>query len=501
MKAEYEKLISEIKVEIERHLKALHTPSVGVCIVKDGEVLLADGFGYSDPEHGVKSDADTLYMIGSCTKAMTSTVLAMLAEQGLIDFDEPIRNYIPELQFSDPYINSVITLRDILSHRSGLPGHELFWLDPDRSMAEMVKNIKYLPFNKPFRTTFQYNNLLYGVAGYIIERLTGMKWFDAMKKYLYEPLGMVSTVNGAKEMLAAPKKAVGYTDGMIVKNLPVPHSTPYTESRYEKHNPGEHHPISPAGFVACTPKEIAGWLLFNLREGEYNGKKLISPEMLYEVTKPSAIVDETYPGHSHFNDMYDAAPGLSYNPTYGCGWGQEVWRGHRRYFHGGSIAGFHSDVAFIPDMDLGIAVFCNELPSPTAHTVAVAIMDRFMGHDDIDWVERYIIKYHKMYGDPEKIKAAVKEADDALPARPLSEYTGVYHCPGYEATRVVDKEGKLFIMFGDEANGLQHVSGDTYMFDAESELPTVPVFFRSKGDGKIGEMVFTLNSEQVYSKE
>ena len=179
-----QQFLESIRNQVEEGLKLWESPSVSIGIVKDGRIVLCEGFGKRDVENDLPATGDTLYQIGSCTKAFTSALVAIMVDQGKLSWDEPLIKYLPEIRFYEDSTTSNLTLRDILSHRSGLPRHEYAWYGTDFTKEELMFNLRYLEPNKPIRTKFQYNNYGFMLAGYAVERVTGKSWEDCVEESL-----------------------------------------------------------------------------------------------------------------------------------------------------------------------------------------------------------------------------------------------------------------------------------------------------------------------------
>lgn len=187
------KLADLVAKTMEKGQKIWDGTSVAVGVIKDGQVTLLDGYGYRNVEEKLPADGQTLYQIGSCSKAFTAALCAIFVDKGLIDWDTPIREYDPDIRFYDDYVSDHVTLRDVLSHRTGVPRHEYSWYGTDFDRQQLVHNIRFLEPNKPFRTDFQYNNYGYLVAGAVLEKVSGKTYEELLQEYIFNPLGMKRT--------------------------------------------------------------------------------------------------------------------------------------------------------------------------------------------------------------------------------------------------------------------------------------------------------------------
>ncbi len=248
-----------------------NAPGMAVAIVKDGELVFGEGFGYRNIQNKLPVTPQSLFAIASCSKAFTTTAIAMLVEDGLIDWDAPVRDYLPEFRMSDSYINEHITVRDLVTHRSGLPRHDRVWLGTPFTREELVEKIQYLDFSREFRETYQYNNLLYVTAGRVIEAVTDSTWESFVNHRILRPLGMTATNFSVTDMQLADDFAFAYTIGG--NNLVL---APFRNV----------DALGPAGSINSNISDMAKWIQFNLDRGIVMLDTLLSPEHLAQVHSP-----------------------------------------------------------------------------------------------------------------------------------------------------------------------------------------------------------------------
>ena len=205
-----QKFIEEFRKKAEEGLKLWDTSSVAVGVIHNGEVVLCEGYGSRDTAQGLAADGQTMYQIGSCSKAFTAALVAIMVDQGKLAWDTPIRQYVPEVELYDGFASENCTLRDLLSHRTGIPRHEYSWYGTDFTRKELVQHLRYLEPNEPFRTKFQYNNYGYILAGYIVEKVTGKTYEECLQEYLFRPLGMERTNCWIDDIEKDPNQATPY---------------------------------------------------------------------------------------------------------------------------------------------------------------------------------------------------------------------------------------------------------------------------------------------------
>jgi CubicO group peptidase (beta-lactamase class C family) len=355
--------VESVEPFIAEQLAAWEVPGCAVAAVRGGRVELAGGWGLRDREAGLPVTQDTLFAIGSTTKAFTATTIGALVDEGLLEWDRPLREYVPAVQLHDPFVSDRVTIVDLLSHRSGLPRHDLTWIgQPDQSRAEFVRRLRFLPLSKDLRQEFQYCNLGYLVAGHVVEALSGATWEDFVRGRLLEPLEMRRTNLSVDEMLADDDHAAAYTrrDGVIV---PVP--------------PRPLPAMAPAGAMNSSAADMARWLLAQLGGGQLDGASVMSAATWKRQLAPHMLMPD--PG-----DM----PGLT-QYAYGLGWGVGRYREHKAAMHSGGIDGFQTHCMMLPDDGIGVVVLTNTSASMMHLVVACRVLDELLGVEALDVFSYY----------------------------------------------------------------------------------------------------------------
>lgn len=449
---------------LTKALQTWNVPGLGFAIVIDGEVVFADGFGYRDLEQDLPMTADSLFAVGSTTKAFTTTVLGMLVEKGKIDWDEPVATYLPGFKLYDPVATERLTVRDLVTHRSGLPRHDYLWYNNNElSRAEFVERLAYLEPSADLRQKYQYNNLMYLTAGHLIEVITGGTWEEAVRARILEPLGMERT-----------------NFSVDTSQQDADHARPYREDdnqRIEAIPFRRIDAVGPAGSINSSVAEMARWLRFNLDGGTVNGEALVDAVTLTDIHSP------------HMTTGISAKrPDIS-PPTYGLGWGIDSYRGHRRVQHGGAIDGFLTSVMLFPDDGVGLVSFTNRrsgLPGIVNQHAA----DLVLGLDFVDWQAEGLEQ-----------RAAAIEAEEAgeqglkalrvagtSPSHALADYAGEYHHPGYGPLTVSLTDAELSLTFNDIAVPLEHWHYDVWngaKTEGDPAFENKKFLFRADFDGQI----------------
>lgn len=443
-------------------LTAWEVPGCAIAAVHNGKVVLADGWGRRDLESGLPVTRDTLFAIGSTTKAFTASTVGALADDGLLEWDRPVRDYLPELRLHDPVVTERLTITDLLSHRSGLPRHDLAHLaNPGLSREEVVRRLRFLPLSKDLREAFQYCNLGYLLAGRVVEVLSGTPWEDVLRSRLLTPLGMSRSNLSVEDMLADPDHATAYERRKgVVAQVPV---RPVTA-------------LAPAGAINSSAADMARWLLAQLGGGVVDGAAVMSADTLRRQHAPHMLIPEdwTFPESTRY--------------AYGLGWLTGRYREHRLAEHGGGIDGYLTECMLLPDDGIGVIVLTNVSAGAIAPVLAYRVLDELLGLPPIDWFGRFKPRYDAIIAGMGEARGARRVVPGAALPRPLDAYAGEYLHPGYGTLSVAVEGGALTPRFGAMKLSLVHRHFET--FDLEwhelGEQPTVfPLMFLSDPDGDI----------------
>ena len=454
-------------------LKLWSTPSMSVGIIKDGKVIFCRGFGKRDMENGLPADEKTLYMIGSCSKAFTATLCMKLQDEGLLNIDRPIREYCDDVRFYDDFASREVTLRDLLSHRTGMPRHEFSWYRTPYTREEMVHNFRYLEPNHELRDAYQYCNGTFVMAGYICERVTGKTWEELVREYIFEPLHMDRTYVYLDDMEEDEDHSLPYQKYKKI---------PYYRTPVENREKGIGAPYGPAGSIISCAEDMLKWVNFHL----HNNEKILKESSFRDLHQPQKLLGIPYPfamGNSSFD-------------SYGFGWHSSMYYGHKFLDHTGGIDGYVAYTAFVPDLDLGVVCYTNSGSSYAGIALGMDIVGHYLGHDT-DLV-------HVLYKEEEDDSAimtkmfAGEKIEGTSCSRPLNEFAGTYSRNGYTDIVIESKGQDLYLhIIGYEVR-LEHYHYDTF-FTAEKcrELPKgLPLSFeKDDHSGDIGYISIPLVME------
>lgn len=411
---------------------------LAIAIVKGGDLVMAKGYGWRDAEQKLPMTADTLLPIGSSTKAFTTAVMAALVDEGKLDWEKPVRTWIPWFKLQDPVATERMTPLDLVTHRSGMPRHDALWYNATLTRKDMVRRLQFLEPNKDFRTDFQYNNAMFLTAGYLTEEITGKSWEDNVRERIFKPLGMKRanfSVDEARKDADFSEPYREEKDGTVKK---IPHRSITN--------------VGPAGSINASVHEMAAWLRLHLDKGRIAGKAVLSPGSVEFLHTPKMLMGlpQTKP---------ELVPG-----GYAPGWFTDVYRGHLRVHHGGNIDGFSAMVMLVPGSDLGIVVLTNMDGTPTRELIPRHALDRLLGLEFRDWsgeaLKRRAESKAQQKEAEEKKKAARKSGTQ--PSHPLPDYAGDYEHPGYGVMKVAQRDGKLAMTFNAITTSFEHWHYDTF---------------------------------------
>lgn len=421
---------AQIDRTVERAMKEFEVPGMAVGIVKDGKLVYAKGYGVREFGKPARVDADTLFQIGSNTKAFTTAALAILVDEGKLHWDDKVIDYLPQFRLYDPFVTREFTVRDLLTHRSGLglgAGDLMFVPPTDFTRSEVMRGLRYLRPVTSFRSEFAYDNLLYMVAGEIIPVVTGKSWEDFVEERIIAPLKMApcaASYNRIKNRsdVAAPHVVV---DGKL-SAIPV----------------ADLSPVGPAGTINCSINGMSRWLMTQLAAGKApDGKQLFSADRSGEMWSVNTVL----PVDPRMTEM-----SRTHFFGYGLGWGLQDTFGRKRVSHTGGVPGTVTWVTMIPELDLGVLVFTNQQSGAAMESVGNQILDAYLGAPKRDWVA---LAKERSAGRMDEVKAIEDEvaktaASAGPPTLPLEAYVGSYNDPWRGEATIRREGGKLVVKFG-----------------------------------------------------
>lgn len=415
---------SGLDAELEKVLDTWNAAGFAVAVVEKDKIIYSKGFGYRDYENKTPVTPNTLFAIGSSSKAFTSGLLGILREEGKLSFDDSPIKHIPELRFYNNEMNSLITIKDIMTHRTGLPRHDLSWyFFTTQSRDSLMQRIQYQePFAKP-REQWYYNNFMFLTQGVIAERITGKTWEDNIQEKFFDPLEMKTS----NAVITGLKNGNDASFGYEIKN----------DSIIKKMDYYDIGAMGPAGSINSNVNEMSNWLIAWINGGKFKDNQILPEAYVKEAMSPQMIMANSIPD-KEFPDMHIS--------TYGYGWMVSSYKGHYRVEHGGNINGFSANAAFFPTDSIGIVVLSNQNGSPVPGIVRNIISDRLLKVEKTDWN-----KVQKEKADEAKKQAAANQAQSSSIQKKgtktshlLAEFTGDYSHPGYGKIDVQFEKDSLF---------------------------------------------------------
>lgn len=467
---------------IEKALEDYQVPGIAIGIVVDGHVVYAKGFGYRDMEKKLPVNKDTLFAMGSCTKAFTTFVMGNLVDEGVVEWDQPVIDVLPEFRLWDQYATTNLTIRDLLTHRTGMPRHEFVWYNSKMNKNEMLKRIRYLQPSFDIRERYQYGNLMYFSAGLAMERVTGKNWEDLIRQRILIPLEMVNTNFSVEDTQKTDNFALPYLEkNEVMKKIPFRNLSL----------------IGAAGALNSNISDMIHWLQMLLAGGIYKNQALISPATLQELHAPQVVV----PGAPETKET------LLY--AYGIGWAILSYRGHYFVSHDGVSDGFTSVVGLLPGEEIGIVIFANKNMTALPRYLSLQMIDKMLELPHIDWLKEGVdsIRKNRESMKESKIKEDLSRKKGTCPCHPLEEYAGVYENPGYGKLTVEVVGDKLEATYNDLKFVLGHWHYDVFKVIEEKQDMIVSIegtkfTFCNNSNGDIGELTvpFEANINDIVFK-
>jgi len=465
---------------VESLRKQIGVPGMAIAIVENGKVTLARGFGQRKLGAPTAVDADTIFPTGSTGKAFTVADLAILVDQGKISWDDRVTDRLPGFQMYDPWVTREMTIRDLLVHRSGLglgEGDLLFVPRAGLSRAESVKRLRYMKPATSFRSDFAYDNVLYMVAGQLIEAVTGETWEKFTAEHVLKPAGMLHSTSDDEVRYGVENR--GQPHARMNGGL---RGAGDQEVLNERDDLGRN--AAPAGGLSISANDFARWLLIQLNHGRLaDGSRLFSEAAHESMWKPVVL----QPIDPRPDDLKPTQP-MFY--TYALGWDVQDYRGAKIVWHGGAVFGFLTAVVLIPEKQVGFSIEINSEDGEIIRGLMYELLDHYLGLPNTDWTSRLrAFKRKRVEEALQTLKAESAKPASIGPSLPLARYAGTYSDPWYGNIEVRDTNGKLSIDFKSTprmGGTLEHWQYDTFTtrFDDKSIEPAY-VTFSLDADGKI----------------
>ena len=447
-------------------------PGAAIAIVKNDRVIYVNGYGTKVLGGTEPVTADTLFQLASTSKAFTTTALAMLASDGKLTWDDPVRKHLEYFHLADPFADANVTLRDILSHRTGLTRHDELWDNSPFTREEVVRRIGSVALAKPFRTAYQYQNIMFIAAGEVVTHASGMPWDDFVRTRIFAPLNMTHTVTADADWNASTDHATGY-------------DYDWTTGRISPHKMSDTTTIGAGGAIKSSARDMGNWLRFQLSGGAFNLTQIVDPEQLAETKMPQTVIRLE-------NFTREANPETRLM-SYGMGWVLQDYRGELLVSHGGALNGFRTHVDMLPQRNAGFVVMINVGRGTALVALRNSLADMLSGKPQRDWNAYYLMIDRR--SDEKDAKARedrmAKRILNTTPTRPLADYAGTYENKAYGPATITAVDGALVLQWTRMTIPLTHFHYDvfnatsayddvdeqvTFGLDAEREVRTLMFF-------------------------
>lgn len=464
---------------VNRAMKEWEVPGVAIAIVKGDQVVLAKGYGVRKIGEPAPVDERTLFAIGSSSKAFTAASIAMLVDDGKVKWDDPVTKYLPGFEMYDPYVTRELTVRDLLTHRSGLQRGDFLWYGTELERDEILRRTRFLKPSWSLRSRFGYQNLMFLAAGQLVSRVGGKSWDEFIQQRIFTPLAMSSSstsINAFKN----------------VDNIAAPHAK--VEEKVQVILWRNIDNIAPAGSINSNVVDMAQWVRLQLGQGTFQNKRIFSAAASKEMHASQTVI-RFEPPYSMF---YPEAHFLNY----GLGWFLSDYRGRKVVEHGGAIDGMRAQVALIPEEKLGLVVLSNMNGSALPVALMYRIFDSFLGAPQRDWSAELLktAKTLEQQGKAAEKKQESERVAGTNPSVALEKYAGTYRNDLYGNVKIAFSNGKLNLRYGPAFTGdLEHWHYDTFRarFFAAGDAK-IFVTFALNAQGKLETLVLGLPGMADY---
>jgi CubicO group peptidase (beta-lactamase class C family) len=470
---------------ISKVLKDWNTAGIGVGVVVNDKLVFAKGYGYRDYEKKLPFTPATVCPIASNTKLFTAVAAGMLVEDGKLTWDKPIRDSVPTIRFYNDQLNNTVTLRDMLSHRTGVTRHDTIWYKSDFTRKELFDKLKYLEPEQPMRAAFLYNNLMFAAVGYMIELQSGKRWEDFVREKILNPLEMKGTSYSISDMTHQPDFGVPFTEKRDSFDL---YKIPYYE---------DIEGVAPCGAIASNIDEISHWLIALMNDGKYKGRQVLPAEVLKATLEPAIALPNTLTESLGYWEILNSA--------YGMGRQTASYRGHLLTFHGGDLPGFHSQVSFMPREHFGVIVLViGDHAAPLYNVVSYNVYERLLGMDQTPWSERRLAMRlkSKQAGKDARAKAGEDRVPNTKPSHVLADYVADYENPAYGVMKIGLKDNQLQFDFHKIKMPMTQFHYDRFDTPDDERDGKWSVNFRSNPQGDVDQAVLSLDeAEAVFTRK
>jgi CubicO group peptidase (beta-lactamase class C family) len=448
-------------------------PGVSIAIVRNDSVIYAKGYGVREIGKPATVDERTLFAIGSSSKAFTSAAVAMLVDSAKVSLDARAATYLPGFQLFDPYASREITVRDLLSHRSGLARGELLWYGSDYDRDEILRRVRYLEPTWSFRSQFGYQNIMYLAAGQVVAKVTKAPWDDFIRQRIFQPLGMTSSSTSITALRG-------------IEDVAAPHADVNDTVRAIPYRMIDN--IGPAGSINSNAVDMAQWVRLHLADGKYNGKQVISKRLVDEMHSAQTVI--------RAEGAYKSMNPSAHLMAYGLGWFLSDYEGKYVVQHGGNIDGMTALIAMLPEEKFGMVILSNMNGSTLPTALMLKTFDLQLKRPAKDWSAQLRARFDSTMTQARaaQARATAQRVANTKPSLALADYAGTYADSMYGTLKVTESNGTLNFAFGPTWRGpLEHWHFDTFHLKLDTPvLGVVPVTFRLNAAGKVDDVQVNL---------
>jgi CubicO group peptidase (beta-lactamase class C family) len=461
-------------------MKDWNVPGLGVGIVVKDRLVWAKGYGFRDYGKKIPYTPATTQPIASNTKLFTAVAAGILADEGKVDLDKPIRQYVPSIQFYNDDLNRTVTLRDMLSHRTGITRHDGIWYKSDFTQKELFERIKYLEPTEAPRSVFLYNNMMYAGAGYAIELLSGKPWETFVRERILAPLGMTNTTFTIADMTRQTEPGVPFTERRDNTEI---YRIPYYSDAIG---------VAPAGAMNSSIVDMSKWLITLMNDGKVAGKQVIARNVIRQTLAPSIALPNT--------GLEVRGWGELINSAYGMGRWTASYRGHLLAYHGGDLPGFHSQISMMPYDSIGVIVFViGNHAAPLYNVVSYNVYERLLGMSLTPWSERQntIRLKNKAASTQSRKKAGGGRVAGTHPSHAIDDYVGEFENSAYGVLNITKGDTSLMFDFHKNKMPLSHFHYDRFDTPDDEEEGKYSVNFLTNPQGEIDRAEMSLDEAAI----
>lgn len=451
-----------LDANLDPALRAAKVPGAAIAIIAGRRVVFARAYGYRDLDAKLPMTLDTVYPIASTSKAINATLLAMLVDKGKLAWDAPVQKYLPGFRLHDALASVMVTVRDLVAMRTGLPRHDFVWWENPIGRAELVECFAHLPLSAGFRERFQYNNLTVTLAAHIAEIVTGETWENLVQEYIFDPLHMAGTTFG---LPAKSNVSASYHES--------------SERKLVRNERFDTQLIAPAGgTIHSTINDMSRWVALNLNGGATEERQLLAPKAMAELHAPQVVMGD---------DPIAPSP----NATYGLGWAIDTSGGRARISHGGDLHDVISCVSLFPQDGVGIVSFVNLAVPRLARAVNQCAFNVLMGADSDPSIAKALLEYEQKIESTRLRCMGVPRVGNTSPSHSLDDYVGSYEHAGYGQVQIARRGQTLTLARRNLVFPLEHWHYDAWVIGENDRFAV----YRSNPCERANRIVFEMNAD------